>query len=162
MHAQTHTFTHTFTHTHTQEDTLARTHESTHTRTHARTYAHTYAHTHTHERRQSISQSVSLSVPVRPRLSVRPSIYKSHVHSRARRNTSLVVMYCFRCKSIGDRCLNCACLKAGRRWGDCLPSRNYHCSNPNNNGISSPLLLPNSSEALESQQTSPVIASCLH
>ena len=43
-----------------------------------------------------------------------------------------------------------------------LPSQNDHCSNPNNNGISSPLLLPNHSEALESPQTLPAIASCSH
>ena len=54
------------------------------------------------------------------------------------------------------------CVKAGKRCVDCLPSRNDHCSNPNNNRISSPLLLPNSSEALESLQTPPVIASCLY
>ena len=70
-------------------------------------------------------------------------------------------MTCCRCKSKGGRCLNCACVK-GKRCVDCLPSRNHHCSNPNNNGISSPLLLSNSSEALESPQTPPVIASCLH
>ena len=52
-------------------------------------------------------------------------------------------------------------MKACRRCVDCLPSRNDHCSNPSNNGISSPLL-PNSSEALESPQTPPVIASCLY
>ena len=71
-------------------------------------------------------------------------------------------MTCCRYKSKGGRCLNCACVKAGRRCTDCLPSRNGHCSNPNNNGISSPVLALNSSVALESPQSPPVTASCLH